>query len=78
MTIRILTCDAGEEKPANETGPEGEGSPKAFWGNTGYPNLLYLRPKKLLTGSDQVCHVRGFSTHLEGKPWAQGEDGEKG
>ena len=51
MTIRILTCDAGEEKPANETGPEGEGSPKAFWGNTGYPNLLYLRPEKLLAGS---------------------------
>ena len=50
MTIRILTCDAGEEKPANETGPEGEGSPKAFWGNTGYPNLLYLTPKKLLAG----------------------------
>ena len=54
MTIRILTCDAGEEKPANETGPEGEGSPKAFWGNTGYPNLLYLRPKKLLAGSDAI------------------------
>ena len=51
MTIRILTCDAGEEKPANETGPEGEGSPKAFWGNTGYPNLLYLTPKKLLANS---------------------------
>ena len=68
MTIRILTCDAGEEKPANETGPEGEGSPKAFWGNTGYPNLLYLRPKKLLDGSYQVGHVWAFSTHLEGKP----------
>ena len=48
MTIRILTCDAGEEKPANETGPEGEGSPKAFWGNTGYPNLLYLSQKSYL------------------------------
>ena len=31
----VVSWEEGEEKPAKETGPEGEGRPKFFWGNTG-------------------------------------------
>jgi len=31
----VVIWETGEENPAKETGPEGEGRPKDFWGNTG-------------------------------------------
>ena len=30
-----LAWETGDENPAKDTGPEGEGSPKDFWGKTG-------------------------------------------
>ena len=35
LKLEDVSWEGGLEKPAKETGPEGEGSPNVFCGNTG-------------------------------------------